>query len=292
MDRQRPAPALGPSASQLRALPAGAWTKVLIEAAGPTFPEEPPRAPSGEQVTWGPRQLLIALGLAVPGIIVAFLLPTLAVLGLHQLGVIHSLSGSVFLSWFNFVTTVAFYGVLLAIVLFFAGRRAGRAWTRLGLRRFPIWVVVLMPPGALLLQIVSSLISLALSPALGGMKNPQDCDISQAFGAEPLLAVLSVAVIAPVVEEIVFRGFIYGGLKPRLGVAISVLVSSALFALAHSLSVGGSILLLAPSLFVAGVALALVYERSRSLVPGMVLHGSFNLLALAAIFLVKVHGCP
>ncbi len=211
------------------------------------------------------------------------------VLGLHQAGVVRSLKGGLLLSYFNFATTVTFYGVLLLIVLFFAGRRAGRAWARLGLRRFPVWVVILMPPAAIGLQIVATIISALLSPALGGMKNPQECDISQAFGAEPYLAVISIAVVAPVVEEIVFRGFIYGGLRARMGVVLSVLLSAAIFGLAHSLSVGGSILLLFPSLFVAGVALALVYERSRSLVPGMVLHGCFNLIAVVAIFVVGTH---
>jgi membrane protease YdiL (CAAX protease family) len=37
------------------------------------------------------------------------------------------------------------------------------------------------------------------------------------------------------------------------------------------------------------VALALVYERSRSLVPGMVMHASFNLIAVVAIFLIGTH---
>jgi membrane protease YdiL (CAAX protease family) len=55
--------------------------------------------------------------------------------------------------------------------------------------------------------------------------------------------------------------------------------------LARALSVGGSILLLGPSLFVAGVALALVYERTRSIYPGMALHASFNLVAVILIFM-------
>jgi membrane protease YdiL (CAAX protease family) len=229
---------------------------------------------------------------AVPAVVVAFFLPLIVVVGLHQAGVIRSLtghSGKVILPYYNLATTAAFYGVLLAIVVFFASRRAGRAWARLGLRRSPLWVVILMPPAALGLQLLTGIISEVLSPLLGGMKNPQDCNISQAFGAEPYLAVISIAVIAPVVEEIVFRGFIYGGLRPRLGVTLSVLLSAAVFALAHSLSVGGSILLLGPSLFLAGVALALVYERSRSLVPGMVMHASFNLIAVVAIFLIGTH---
>jgi len=230
--------------------------------------------------------------IAVPGVAAAFFVPAIVVLGLHQAGVIHSVTGpgsAPTLSYYNFATTLVFYGVLLAIVLFFAGLHGGRAWDKLGLHRPPLWVVVLMPPAGLGLQVLTGVISQLLSPLLGGMKNPQDCNISQAFGAEPFLAVISIAVIAPVVEEIVFRGFVFGGLRTKLGITLSVIVSSVIFSLAHSFSVGGSILLLGPSLFLAGVALALVYERSRSLVPGMVLHGSFNLIAVVAIFLIGTH---
>lgn len=218
--------------------------------------------------------------------------PALVVVLLHQLGVIPAVTGRFERSitpLYNFATTITFYAVLLAIVLFFASQRDGRAWAQLGLHRAPLWVVILMPPGALLLQVVTGIISAILSPFLGGMKNPQDCSISQAFGAEPYLAVISIALVAPLVEEVVFRGFIYGGLRSKLGVTLSVIVSALVFSLAHSFSVGGSILLLAPSLFLAGVALALVYERTRSLVPGMVLHASFNLIAVAAIFLIGTH---
>jgi len=229
----------------------------------------------------------LAVIIALPGVIAAYLVPTLVVLALHQAGVVRALSGrgwTAISPYYSFATTICFYGVLLAIVLVFASRHGGGAWAQLGLRRFALWVAILMPPFALILQLLTGLLSALLSPLLGGLKNPQGCDISRAFGADPYLAVISIAVIAPVVEEIVFRGFIYGGLRQRWGVTVSILVSSLGFALAHSLSVGGSILLLGPSLFLAGVALAFVYERSRSLLPGIVLHASFNLIAVIAIF--------
>ncbi len=251
-----------------------------------------PTDPASAEVTWGLRQILLATVVAVPALVVALVVPAIVVLGLHQVGVIRSLTGhpfKVILPYYNFATTLAFYGALLAIVVFFASRRSGRAWARLGIHRAPLWLVILMPPAALALQILTGLISEFLSPLLGGIKNPQDCTISQAFGGDPYLAVISIAIIAPIVEEIVFRGFIYGGLRPRLGVTLSVLISAAVFALAHTLSVGGSILLLGPSLFIAGLALALVYERSRSLVPGMVLHACFNLIAVVAIFVMGTH---
>jgi hypothetical protein len=225
-------------------------------------------------------------------VVAAYLVPALVVLTLHQLGIVRKLSGpgwTAIVPYYSFAVTLTFYGVLLAIVLIFASRRGGRAWIKLGIRRPPLWVVILMPPLALALQVMTGIISELLSPLLGGMKNPQGCDISQAFGSEPYLAIIGIALVAPVVEELVFRGFIYGGLRRKWGVTVSVLVSSLVFALAHTFSVGGSILLLGPSLFIAGVALALVYERSRSLLPGMALHACFNLIAVVAILLVGTH---
>ena len=240
-------------------------------------------------MSWGFPQIFLAVAIAIPGVVAAYLVPALVVLTLHQLGVVRKLSGpgwTAILPYYSFTVTLTFYGVLLAIVVIFASRRGGRAWIKLGIRRPPLWVVILMPPLAFALQVLTGIISTILSPLLGGLKNPQGCDISQAFGGEPYLAVIGIAVIAPIVEEMVFRGFIYGGLRRKWGVTVSVLVSSLVFALAHTFSVGGSILLLGPSLFIAGCALALVYERSRSLIPGMVLHASFNLIAVIAIFLV------
>ena len=223
------------------------------------------------------------------GVLAVTFLVVVATLGLHQAGVISSLTGP---SWnrllpvYNFVTTILFYGAMLGAVLLFAAR-AGllRAWRELGMARPPYWVIPLMLPLAVGLQLLTGVVSTLLSPLLGGMTNPQGCDISTGFGADPALGVIAIVVIAPVVEEITFRGFIYGGLRSRLGASWAVVVSSLVFAVAHTLSVGGSILLLGPSLFIAGVALALVYQRTRSLYPGMALHASFNLIAVILIFL-------
>jgi len=227
---------------------------------------------------------------AVPAVLVAVYLVAAVVDGLSQARVIGSLtgrSGQAILPYYNMATTLAFYGALLAVVVFFASRHGGRIWTELGLRRPPLWVLPLMPVAALVLQFLTSLISVALSPLLGGMTNPQGCDISQGFGQDAYLGIIAIVVIAPIVEEITFRGFIFGGLKNRLGTTWAVVASSVVFALAHTLSVGGSILLLGPSLFIAGVALALVYQRTKSLYPGMALHASFNLIAVILIFLTS-----
>jgi membrane protease YdiL (CAAX protease family) len=82
------------------------------------------------------------------------------------------------------------------------------------------------------------------------------------------LAVLAVAA-APIFEEFIFRGLIFGGLRRSLGLSASVLASAAIFALVHP----------APSVipvFGLGVAAALVYERTRFLVGPMVVHAVYN----------------
>jgi membrane protease YdiL (CAAX protease family) len=97
-----------------------------------------------------------------------------------------------------------------------------------------------------------------------------------AFAAPfPVLLALGVA-IGPLAEELLFRSFLYGGLRTRLGLWSSALISAGLFALSHQMPVA------APSLFVLGILLAVLYERYRNVAVPVALHGSFNLLVLLA----------
>jgi len=57
--------------------------------------------------------------------------------------------------------------------------------------------------------------------------------IKYALRANPVAAVVSVVIVGPIAEEIIFRGLIYGALEKRLRVAGAILVSSAIFAAVH-----------------------------------------------------------
>lgn len=85
------------------------------------------------------------------------------------------------------------------------------------------------------------------------------------------------ALLAPLWEELVFRGVLYGALRRRLGIPLSVAISAVAFALSH----------LAPTelpfLLAAGVLLALLRERYLSLWPGIVLHAAINGIASAGL---------
>ncbi len=85
---------------------------------------------------------------------------------------------------------------------------------------------------------------------------------------------VNVTVWAPIIEELTFRGLLYGTLRTRLGVWPSALSSAALFALPHGYAAAGSL-----SVLVSGVLWAWAYERTRSLLPGLLAHSANNLMS-------------
>ncbi len=81
-----------------------------------------------------------------------------------------------------------------------------------------------------------------------------------------------VAIIAPVVEEIIFRGFVYAGLRGTMKVLTAAILSALIFTSAHVTAPVGGLAVIA--LF--GVVLAYLYERTGSLLPSMVAHSMYN----------------
>jgi hypothetical protein len=82
--------------------------------------------------------------------------------------------------------------------------------------------------------------------------------------------VLLAVVVAPVFEEMLFRGIVLPALVQRFGLGLSVAAVSALFALIH-----GHVPSMVP-LFVLSVALCLAYTWTGSLAVPMVMHAAFN----------------
>jgi membrane protease YdiL (CAAX protease family) len=79
----------------------------------------------------------------------------------------------------------------------------------------------------------------------------------------------------PFVEELTFRGLGFS-LLARFGRVPAILLVGVLFGLAHGL------VLSLPVIVVFGCVLAWIRDRTDSVVPGMLLHGAFNLIALVA----------
>jgi len=92
------------------------------------------------------------------------------------------------------------------------------------------------------------------------------------------LAVLGMVVVGPLVEEIVFRGLLFGALAQRFGVLAAAVLTAILFGAAHG------DLVLFPSLAALGFITALAYAATGNLTVPVLLHALSN--AFAATFLV------
>jgi membrane protease YdiL (CAAX protease family) len=88
--------------------------------------------------------------------------------------------------------------------------------------------------------------------------------------ADPLVLVLALVVVAPIAEEIFFRGFVYNAWLREYGARRALLGSAVLFAIIH-----GSVFLFLP-IVALGIALVLVYRSTGSLPAAIALHAGFN----------------
>jgi membrane protease YdiL (CAAX protease family) len=87
--------------------------------------------------------------------------------------------------------------------------------------------------------------------------------------------------VAPLVEEIVYRGFIYPAVKKQFGFAAAVIVVSLGFALMHF-----NAAVFAP-LFLLGVVLALAFEATGSLWASILTHMLFNSFSAFAVLQLR-----
>jgi membrane protease YdiL (CAAX protease family) len=165
-------------------------------------------------------------------------------------------------------TALGFLMVPMVIAARWGATSVGEALRRLGVRGFR--------PGALkwmLAAIGAYLVFAALYAGLFGV--PEQEDIAEAFGAVPV-QILLIVIAAPLSEEVCFRGMLFGGLRERLPRLAAALLSAAIFGGLHALTGLSAV----PPLIAFGFILALLYEKTGSIVPGILLHMLNNSVAL------------
>ena len=90
---------------------------------------------------------------------------------------------------------------------------------------------------------------------------------------------LMVGFLAPIAEELFFRGFLFGVLRERIGVAWAAAIGGTIFGLVH---VVGTPVRTLGILIVLGVGLCVLYQVTNSLLPGIALHSLNNAVAFSA----------
>lgn len=175
-------------------------------------------------------------------------------------------------------------GPILLVIFCFAALR-GLSPGDLGFRKTPFfWILAGL--GLLFLVLPVRLCAgLAAHYLSGGtLENIGGIDDGRAFPllASPAIAglpiVFMVGVVAPMVEELIFRGIVYVWLRQKIGVWPAAILSALVFGLIHTQIAMGI------SAVVMGIALAWLYERSRSLWVPFALHAINNTLVIALAF--------
>ena len=103
-----------------------------------------------------------------------------------------------------------------------------------------------------------------------------------------VLAIIQIAIFAPIIEEIIFRGFLYNFIKKILNRNAAIILSSLAFgALHYSPYQKLANIYIVTSIAFFGVFLSLIYERQKSLISPIFLHFAFNSLSLLNLVFFK-----
>jgi len=183
---------------------------------------------------------------------------------------------------FGLVLTIILDTALIGIAAWLSIRRYRLGWGALGLRPFDRglwWLPPVAAAGALLGIITYGVILQAVG---ADAASPRQEDLDPIFESRTILPLtgFAVLVMAPLAEEIFFRGFIFGGLIRPLGVTGAMVASGVLFGIFHITSVDTLGVVLPFSAI--GALFAWLYYRSGSLWPGMGAHFLFNVVGFAA----------
>lgn len=200
--------------------------------------------------------------------------------------------------WFNSSVFAQFSYIVVANLLclvalaWFVKRRKAN-WRSLGLRR-PRILDFLFGLGATPLYFIIYLLAVKLVSVLfSGFDPNQQQEIGFDSVKGPLeltLTFIGLVMVTPIVEEIIFRGFIYSSLKKALRIVPAAIITSLLFAGGHLLEggEGGLLYIAAVDTFMLSLVLVFLREKTGGLWSGITLHAIKNGIAFVALFLLHV----
>ncbi len=153
-------------------------------------------------------------------------------------------------------------------------RPAPRRWSRV------VLTVMVLSAAGLVVDWVIMLIAGPLGLSLH-WTDWFDPELVWGSGVQMGLTLVDYLVFAPVFEEVVFRGILFGTLRRRFSFLPAALLSAVVFALAHGYGLFGLV-----SVCASGVIWAWGYEQTRSLVPVVIAHFLNNLLVCSGLMLM------
>ena len=177
--------------------------------------------------------------------------------------------------------------MLIGTAVVFAGMTRRPRPADFGLRRAPFWPTI----GWVLLGFVAYFV---LTTAYAAIFQPEgEQSVARELGLDRgtlslVAGGFAVIVLAPIGEEVLFRGFVYRGLRNSFarrlgavaGVGAAAVLAGAMFSIVHYTD--ADVLPILPVLFFLGVVFCLVYEVTRSLYATIGMHAIINTVAFVS----------
>lgn len=221
---------------------------------------------------WGPiaAVLLGFLAYKVPEALVAAAAPTLLpILGQNQ-----NVRSLVLYGTFEALTLATLY-----LLVNFYGKR----FVDLGLGAFKLNYIAKAFLGFCSYFVLTAIVMTAVAHLVTIPDQQQQTGFLQPTGFEAMLAFIALIIVVPIAEELLFRGFIFKGIRSSFSFPVTAIVVSILFAAAHGqLNVGLDV-------FSLSLVLCYLREKTGSLWPGILVHGLKNAVAFFMLFIYNVH---
>ena len=262
-----------------------------VDASATAYPDYPrPSIPDDLRVPWSWSDIFLLVGVAIGGgILISFIVMAgLSLFGVQVLRLLRESPEK--LNQLNVVIQVVLdLGILAYLAAQMRLRFHSPFWRTIGWRplepaklsRNATYIALVL--GGFLLSFVVTLASNIFPPE---KELPIQALLQDRYTA--LLFILVAVLVAPVVEETVFRGYLYPVAARSFGKAWGIIVTGTLFGLLHASQLWGGWGQIG-LLVIVGIVFTFARAASRSVVASFILHTSYNSLQVIAL-LISTHG--
>lgn len=193
---------------------------------------------------------------------------------------------------FTTAVSVVVYVLAIAIAIFVPLKIWNRKTTLkdMGINDWPSWLDILITPLATVVYFICSgmLMLLVVHLSLVSIDKTQDLPFSQTMlGAQwqYLLAFFTLVILAPVSEELLFRGYLYGKLRKSAPILLAIIITSLSFGAAHLWSEAGLQWAVAIDTFTLSIVMCLMREYTGALWVPILMHMIKNGIAFYLLFI-------
>jgi membrane protease YdiL (CAAX protease family) len=186
---------------------------------------------------------------------------------------------------FNTVLAAVVYLLTLLIVIGVPWLIRRKVTTKedVGLTRLPSWMDIVLAPAGAIVYLLFAAVLLSLFAAIFphiDLQQAQDTGFQNlATKSQYLLAFMTLVIIAPLAEEVLFRGYLYGKLRKHVPLWLAMLVTSALFGAVHGQWN------VALDTFALSIVMCSLREVTGSIWSGVLLHMIKNSIAFYFLFI-------